>query len=756
MVGCWRRLSNRLNCDGGGDVRNNTAPWNAAFGPDRATLGMVSQVLHTPRGGSETDRVPMVARMVVDRELGADVPDGARLVGGGMTSAAQLEVDAAMPGAPSAMRPADLTAWLGTPVRIVAGFGSYVLDTFRGRVRELQSSAAGRTTLVSLVDDSDAMRAPVTLPAYGSVAPRWAPGRVARYPVNASAVVVAALHASGMRVTPQPPTDCVVSIPGVFGLLPDPGLGWCVPSGTGATSSALLVASGSAACGPYGPQVSPSQPIAVTGYPQRRVTWGGGTNIIAADLWFYKNTGNYGVTLNFSGHKITVEVAVASPANLFVYTTASGGSRAQKFSVAASTGWHHVRVTMTRSPEKLEFWVDGVASTPITSGTGLTAIGDGTTASLQLTSPGVIQAAMLLAGSGTTLTAPSTASFTSGADVSTSALELDYVPPIDGRLAWEVIKEIATAEFGSAGFNEAGRFAYRNRAELNAAASPVLTLDATVVDDLRGRSAVDSIRTRVETKYVPKVLLDDGIGNLVDVTRPLWASDKWTLVPGWNSFLVSASNPWIPRSGTVNAITNAGQATMVDVGITVCSGSDGSGTVYEYANGIRAQIVMISPTTGVLWIYNHLAVNAYCVWPLAWDSTTPYAELIEALGATPGGPGAFVRALLLDGDYPTISRAMDATTEQSTWGVRTLALDENPWRHQAAAVDVIAGQLLNDLKTPRLVLDDVTVPGDVRIELGDVVTVSGVGDARVVRIRTGIDYALPDQGLRTTLGLKAL
>ena len=737
-------------------MRNNVAAWNDAFGPNRAALGMVSQVLHTPRGGSETDRAPMVARMVVDRELGADVPDGARLVGGGITSTAQLEVDAAMPGAPSAMRPADLAAWLGTPVRIVAGFGSYTLDTFRGRVRELQSSDAGRMTVVSLVDDSDAMRAPVTLPAFGSIAPRWAPGRVARYPVNASAVVVAALHASGMRVTPLPPAECVLSIPGVFGLLPDPGLGWCVPSGTGATSAALLVASGSAFIGPYGPQVSPSQPIAVTGYPNQRVTWGGGSNIIAADLWFYKNTGNYGVTLNFSGHRIAVEVAVASPANLLVYTTASGGARTQKFTVAASTGWHHVRVTMTRSPEKLEFWVDGVASTPITSGTGLTAIGDGATATLQLTSPGVIQAAMLLVGSGTTLTAPSTASFTPGADVSTSVLELDYVPPVDGRLAWELVKEIAAAEFGSAGFNEAGRFAYRNRAEVNAAASPVLTLDATIVDDLRGRSAVDSIRTRVETKYVPKALLDDGIGALVDVTRPLWASDKWTLVPGWNSFLISASSAWIPRSGVVSALTNAGQATMADIAITVCAGSDGTGTVYAYADGIRAQIVMISPTTGVLWVYNHLAVNAYCVWPAAWDSTTPYAAVIEALGATPGGPGAFVRALLCDGDYPTTSRATDATTEQATWGVRVLALDENQWRQQAAAVDVLAGQLITDLKVPRLVLDDVTVPGDPRIELGDVVTVTGVGDARVVRIRTGIDYALPDQGLRTTLSLKAL
>jgi hypothetical protein len=105
---------------------------------------------------------------------------------------------------------------------------------------------------------------------------------------------------------------------------------------------------------------------------------------------------------------------------------------------------------------------------------------------------------------------------------------------------------------------------------------------------------------------------------------------------------------------------------------------------------------------------------------------------------------------------------VDNPAAVEVWGERALDLGASQWRQNAATLGVLAGQLLADLGAPRVEVQDVVVPGDPRLELGDVVRLTDwqerVPDvlARITRIQTTVGQDVADQGISGVYGLRII
>ncbi|MDR3107812.1 MAG: hypothetical protein LBU05_06420, partial [Bifidobacteriaceae bacterium] len=192
--------------------------------------------------GAVADRRDMLKTATVTQEMAGDIPDQASLVGGAVSARAELAIDGAMPNAPDPFSRASRLDWIGSRMALAAGYLGDTLPVFTGNVREIQASESARTRQVSLVDPSDGMRGEVTLPPFGSYAPKLRPDQAARCPTNAAAIIVAALHANGIRVTPKPAAGAVISVPMAFGALAE--VGWTRPSGPGVPEGTPWLAAG--------------------------------------------------------------------------------------------------------------------------------------------------------------------------------------------------------------------------------------------------------------------------------------------------------------------------------------------------------------------------------------------------------------------------------------------------------------------------------------------------------------------------------
>lgn len=677
--------------------------------------GFTARVDHTNRTtGVTEDRTDIVKSFKVTRELSGDLPEQASLVGGAVAVAASVEADAAMSNAPHPLKAADRAAWIAAGMKLWAGFDLDALEVFTGRVREFGFDESAWGLTLDLIDGRDDLRAPVTLPAYGSVTTRVAPGRGQRYPTNASAVIVAALHRNGIRVTPEPAaSSCVLSVPLAYGALADKG--WTVPLGAGVDPSVPWLQPGK-----FGPL--PNAPTGygfwwLKAYPNDHIRWVGATSSLRFE--FFVNTAGLSgslepVTMVFGGNlqaRITVTATTIS-CRVWDGSTWTNGP-----TTTVAAGWHHVSMDVFVGGS-CGLWVDGTR-------TAFTAppLGGQSTAGanhLEVNSLGRIQQlSMHASGGGRTWTQTPTydPSFTPQADIDTALLEVDYLPPIDGRDAWELCKDIATAELGMVGFDEGGRFFFKNRDTINAPVTPVATWDTDLVDNITGSAAADSVRTRVSASVEPKVFIDSGRGAETELSTAVpvaLADDVFTLPTGTSTFIISASAPWYPVSARVEVITALGRAWDVDNGMVVCTTE--SGSTLHTSGQIDASIIPLSPTSAKLVVTNYTGSTKYVVWPTAWTPPTYDPTPFDLDG---GGPAMWVNGRGLTGDYKPVTVDVSDPAAITAWGDRALVLEANDWRQQPASVSALATKLVADLKEPRVELGDITVPADVRWQLAD-------------------------------------
>lgn len=716
-----------------------------------------------------------VQQIGVTRELAGDLPDDVTLVAGAVSSSATVAMDLDDIG-PHPARLAERATALGKPATIRAGYGSTYTDpvaggvlrvpVYAGVLRTVGFDEAARSRSLTLMDRSDQMRAPVTIPPFGSYADRVRPEKVYRLPTNLSNVIACALHKSGIRCTPPPPSAGLVwSTPLVGGALAE--VGFNLPFGHVPEGDTWLRA------GPFGPM--PTQPSTageswfVTGYPSRQITtesvlevraWLDTSATGGADELFALVVSSTGYTMYGLYDRAAGQVAVElrNPSNGVVARVTLSAATSSGVRCLQAQFRYGGAVTVAARLDT------GTVATQTSSPTTIYADRPhGQAVSIRVT-PGRIQQASLHATTSTAFTDPPAASGFPQADLDPAALDVDYFPGVDSRVAWELCKEIASAELGMVGFSEVGRFYFRNRATLNGTTTPALTFGTDLVNNIAGQASIDSVRDGVIVPCSSSWFLDSGIG-VTDagpgtgsiVAAPVHlAGDVLTIAPGTSSLLIKTARPILPDRSMIAFLDGSSGREVGRVydatSIAISTSSTNTATVASAA-GFYATLHPVDSTTWRLDVYSPASSVRYAVWPKAWDQPGNYYDRRAGQGSL------IILGRVTDEDASVRSQAV--TVGNTGPGARVATLPDSPWRQNAALVADLAAHLVADLAAPRLQLSDVNVPADLRLQVGDVVRLTDWAervpsiDARVIRLRTTIGGRVP-LGMTQTLSLRTL
>ncbi len=690
--------------------------------------------------GTTRDLAPMTSKIAITRELAGDLPDLASEVSGSIAAKATLDVDGFMTGAPNPLADADRIDWTSAPVRVQAGFAGLTVPVFTGTVREMSIDELSRQIKVSCLDGADLLRAPLTLPQFGSAGLSAQPGLVPARPTNLSAVVTAALHANGIRMTPAPRAGCLLSVPGVGGLLAEVGRTmppYSVPSSFVRVEPSWIP-------GPFGPALSVNDGLLAYWAEIGTLVWNPGVGVSVEGWWncVPPSSGAHEIfRINGAGGDPTFYLTLSGTT-----LTLTSDNWDTGFDVSTNlgtrtvtAGWHHVAFQL-RYEGNYAMWVDGAA---VSSGTAVfpVLIGGGTPLWIQVAANFASQALQIhgFAPGVAFDSAIGGATFAAQADVDQSVLNMDYVPIVAGRVSWDVLKEVAAAEGGAVGFNEAGRPFFRSAATLNATTTPVATIGTDIAKNLVGGTALAAVVSTVTAKVRPMTYRAAGLDRSGVWQAPCVLGQVLAFPPGTTSQIITAPRPVIIESHAVYLWTGGGMpASFVGYHmITLCTVADGSsGQITMSSPSIpTVSILQLSATTLLLTVVNLTGVNVYTVIPTGWAGALPWAlqggapSLILSGWATP-----------IDAEIPTVpvSATNDGTAYLYT--PRTWELTESQWRQDPVGTATLVASLLDALSHPRLLLEDVETQWDPRWQLGDLVTVTDTAgrmptqQARITRI----------------------
>jgi hypothetical protein len=664
------------------------------------------------------DASAYVRKATITREQSGDLPDQTSFIGASSAGKATLDLDSPLsPTHPASSAP---TAILGRGVTIRAGFGGSggTVPQFAGVIRNAGFDEAAATQTREVLDGSDTMRAPVTIPAFGSVRELAGARRLFRWPTNSVAPMVAACHACGMRVTPPPPASTVVSIPLIGGFLADIGAG--VPYGgigVGDPGSTWLSA------GKWGP-VPTVLGGTIRGIPDRSFAWSGFRVLFEAWVYYAPLAGNWSplkVTLNRYGGGVQLVIGGTSggyAGRVWVQTVPDAGSGSVTPTApptgtpTLTAGWHRVAARVHMTTGALSIWADGTLWTGTASSGGTITPGRSVQIEADV-SLGRVQAVNL--ASDTTDITPSDWAWASpGAVLDQGALEVDSMPTVSGVEAWSLVKEVAAAELGNVGFDESGRFRFRNRTTLAAGTiNPVTILGDYDLDNLTGTIDTDGIRTRATSRVTAKAFITAGWGSdyPVNVTPSALLTSAPEIPAGQTVTLtLTSARPMMPLSAMVYQPTTLAAAQAVDAGVVLLNSSSASGSIVTA--GIYVGLAVVSPTVATITVAN---TNAFSVWPIL-----PTA-MNGLYGMQAGNPAAWVLGNLLCDDSQAQTTLVDRRNASSAavWGERVLEFEDSPWRSDTAKIAALADAVLADLSAPRAILAPFTVPGDPRRQVGD-------------------------------------
>ncbi len=717
--------------------------------------------------GSTRDLAPMTSKVQVTRELAGDLPTLASSVSGSVATKASVDVDGFMVGAPNPLTEVDRIDWTSAPVRVAAGFAGLTVPVFAGTIREMSISELTREIALSCLDGADQLRAPLTLPQWGLSRPPDRPASTVSRPTNLSAVVVAALHANGIRITPTPRVGCLLSVPSVGGYLAE--VGRTLPI----KASILTLAYGPTPLsewipGPFGPALETHDDFDPYIAALEKFAWVTGAGIAVEGMWkprsYYAavDVGLFEVSASTAaGHQVYWE-PVFSHTSGQLYLNFHDATTTVLASVAATYAWHHVAVQV-RSTGYWALWLDGVV---VASGTSsLWADGDGQQVACRFRGYIPSQAVQIHGyPPAVPFDAPTAAvGFAPQADVDQSVTDLQYVPIVEDRISWEVLKEVAAAEAGTVGFDESGRFHFRSSKTLNAASPSVATISTDVVANLVGGTALTSVVSSVSAKVRPHGYIFGSLDSAGIWQTPCALTSVPMFQPGTTQLLFTAPRPVIIPEGPVTIYPEATSAPqyLLDYAHTIvlCTASDGTSGQLTSAGGAlpAGSIAQISPTTLILTVTNPLAVPVYAIIPTAWDTMThPWPlkggapSLLLSGWSTPADP-----------DIPTIPITATNDAAADLYGARTWTLPDSQWRQDQTGTQSLAAALLADLSAPRLLLENVQTQWDPRWQLGDVVTVTdsaGRMPTQLARI-TAIDPTLAlteERRMTVKLGLRLI
>jgi hypothetical protein len=597
----------------------------------------------------------------------------------------------------------------GTPV--------WSSNVFTGYIISVDLDASGDTT-VSCQDASVKLKSIVSLPSAG-VTPSSGLDLTQDLYYSPLAVIDACLRQSAMYLTAPPVLTgtnrdnfTVLSIPGVGGNIPDVGAvvqQYMNPGGsfvsrvarsTGKFTPDLVGSNG--AIYAQTSVISDASAVPFTLYRQdfwfkTDATVGGGSNP-------YVFNGAAGVggscpTLGLEQAGGTLSVSAFGVTALADTTNCMNGA------------WHHVNIEFTRpSTTSVTFTlrVDGgtlrTSTQTITAGASLfpaslagdpgsyfIVAGDGATPRIWIEALEVI-----FVPAGSTYSNPAdrngqTAGITSS--VTATAARFQAIAPQSGT-AWATIQSVAKAEGALCWFDEDGGFHFEPQtswlARRTAAASR--TFDASFVANAQISTNKDGLRKTVGATYQTVTAIAS------TAASPAYVADTVLTFPaGFTSMDIATDTRFFnPASAAIGATNVVGHTWLwpvpaASVGDPAAVGAPG------VSCGIRPTATGFS-----LRILNR---NSY---PIAlWNPTA---------GIIPQGPALVIHGTkIVTSDPIAVSQVSNPTAPDD------LQLDDNPWRQDYTSTARLVANTAADTFSVIPVIQNITVPGDPRLQLGDVI-----------------------------------
>lgn len=676
-----------------------------------------------------------VESMDVDRSLASDLPEGVRqvqgfasaectvvLAGRDFSRAEGLDTPAALLAPYSTTSPLYKTRRLRAPLQASVGVasddGTEVIRRFTGTVRSITTQAGARTVTIVGADAADIQvtpNLPVIVAFYQSGITVRAPG------LNAQWVVDYLLRKAGIYASPPARATAVLSATMHGSMYPE----------VADSTSGVPLTSAYDQSVPYSRAVQFEQgKFALAASAKSRAAYqmadgvGGasGQNILV-EFWMKAPsvpwTTAFPIFVYDAFTSETIEAGMGNSAGVMGirYTRPAGGSTTINGPTLPTDGaWHYlgffIEFTSTTA-WRCTFNLDGVVTGP-TSGAALAAGGSAAEMDLAVIVIGQPMEALQVAKSIVSVTWNH--AFSPTAILERSLLELFAVPLVESSAdGWDVIKDIAAAELGTAGKTEDGTFRYRNRYSWSA--TVVRTVTVEDITSLAIEETTDSVVNRLRVPY-----------SALTVQAPtlVWQNPEATRVNRLSTITLTASfdTPVIGIQTGYFAVLPVGGGVT---GYRASRNADGSGgevsNLQIYAKpftGMQTTITIVNPNPFAVYLVSPSGAG----YPSTSDGQPTLVIAAQAIAESSGADL---------GGLSSTGAAVEKSNPDSiaASGDRLYEMAVNPWRQSQADAEQLAEDLLADLYEGRPTLRDITIRADPRLQLGDRVQIVDAAGLRL-------------------------
>jgi hypothetical protein len=618
----------------------------------------------------------------VDRDLaGGSLPGQVRAAVGFAVGSGELVIRDAQSRTPwttSRLRP-------GGVVQIDAKAHAGDVDTWSGSTagapvpvaRMVATSVSAPSALsgeraVSITDDVQAMRAPLTVP---STLLTGSSGGVATISTDAAWLIYLAAKAGGRFAVPPPVPSAILAAPLCGGFAPevgglitlaDPGVFW--QTDTLGRMYAFQEAG----------EFALTSPVALgeTVY----VTWTGrqsasGSVTLRPEL---DSGSNYVyLTLSNTTLVLTVKAAGASPIQAV-------GSWSLPTGVAypGRVQWKLERLSATQTRASVRGSLGGAWSTPVTvTHLALESL-------TKLTNFEQVAGLQVSRLADDALWTPPTAV------IAASESPLASVVGVGEVRAWDVAQEVAAATMGALWVDEQGVLIYRARDRMRGAGEASGTITADGVVDLPWSLSIEDVADRVEVSYRPPT-----IAIVEDYSLTAWTAESAVKIgPG----------------KTVQVMADLGDAAVSDVApfYALWDGPAGVTTYSRWAAAKSASGGGTAPADGALRISTEVLSPSR----IRLSITNTTADTLWTVNGS-GESTLVLRSNIhvTPGEAVTIAAGLSATDARNP-----LVVDLGPWVQDEAVANEMLSWLVSMTSTPQPVLPNVEVEFDPTVRLGDV------------------------------------
>lgn len=290
---------------------------------------------------------------------------------------------------------------------------------------------------------------------------------------------------------------------------------------------------------------------------------------------------------------------------------------------------------------------------------------------------------------------------------------MDAILAVDTNTdVWQLLNDLANAEFAAVYFDTAGYPHYRTRYSDVTDTGQTVQRQLTTLNALKDidyQSGVSQVANQIQAVFTPVAYTLSGVA---------WKPSTPLKVPANTCLTIYATMPGV-QLPTATSVFNNGNGNTAP---------DGSGTVYAFnALGGISFAGSIVGSSIILTICNGNGVDLWMV-----DNT--------------GQATVSITSSWVSSDQTVAGQIWQDSDSIRQRGPQPLlnGISQNKWRQRQDVADTIARILLNDLAFPVPVLTNIKIVGDPRLELGDLVTLTDVdglglnGDYRLVGISPDI------------------